>query len=212
MFLVLCLTLKDEIMARRYDLVKQRPSRPTIIGAGLTEKWYFTHLNNLLNLKVKIRPRFFGNESIFSLEKRIEQVLRDEGRAIVVFDADVSTWDDEERKKMDALRKKYTRNDHVMLCDSLPSIEYWFLLHYQNTNRYFGTSKAVIEELVKNAPGFDKNENFLSKEQWVADMNSDGKIESAFSRAKSFGDDGESYTHIPLLFEALLPDKFAEKR
>ena len=30
------------------------------------------------------------------------------------------------------------------------SIEYWFLLHYANINRYFGTSKAVIEELVRH--------------------------------------------------------------
>lgn len=199
-------------MARREEQKRQRQQRPTIIGAGLTERWYFAHMNDLLNLRVKIRPRFFGHENIFALEKRIEQVLRDEGRAIVVFDADVSTWNDEEKKKLTALRKKYARSRNVMLCDSLPSIEYWFLLHYQNTNRHFGTSDAVIEALKKNIPDFDKTDAFLKNVKWVAEMNADGKLETAYARAKSFGNEGESYTQLPLLFEALLPEKFAEYR
>ena len=48
-------------MARKEAIKQQRQERAVIIGAGLTERWYFSHLQSRFNLKIKIRPRFFGN-------------------------------------------------------------------------------------------------------------------------------------------------------
>lgn len=145
----------------------------------------------------------FGNENINTLEKLIKQVLDNDGLAIVVFDTDVSTWNESEKKKLSALRKKYAKNKRVILCDSLPSIEFWFLIHFINTNRYFGTSKAVIGELKKFIPNFDKSESFLSNKKWVDDMCKDGKLSDAYARAKQLGLEGESYSNLWKAFDYL---------
>ena len=152
-------------MARKTSLRQRRSPIPTIIGAGITEQWYFTHLKTLRGYRVKIRPRFFGTETAAGLDKKIEEVLRDESIAICVFDADVSTWNEAERKKLAALQKKYEGNASVVLCDSMPSIEYWFLLHFKHTTRHYGTSKAVIKELKKYLPQYDKTEQFLGNQR-----------------------------------------------
>ena len=102
-------------MARRTATKRIRQARPTLIGAGITEQYYFTHLQTIFGLKVKIRPRYFGREGIHALEKKIQQVLDDDGKAIVVFDADVSTWDIKERQRLTSLKKKYKRKE----CDNL---------------------------------------------------------------------------------------------
>ena len=183
-------------MARKEAIKPKYQERTTIIGAGITERWYFSHLQTLFDLKIKIRPRFFGNENINTLEKRIGQVLDEGSRAVVVFDAYVSTWNETEKERLVKLRRKYIKNKRVILCDSLPSIEYWFLLHYANVNRYFGTSKAVMEELTKYIKDFDKTESFLKNQKWVLDMCVEGQLHMAFQRAQSFGIDGESYTNI----------------
>ena len=183
-------------MARKESTIQVREAIPTIIGAGITEKWYFTHLQTKYRLRMKIRPRFFGKETVFTLEKKLTEVLKDGGRAIIVFDADVSTWNKAEKERLEALRSKYAKNSRVLLCDSMPSIEYWFLLHYANTNRHFGTSKAVITELVKHIKEFDKTETFLKNQKWVDDMSDDGRIEAAAQRAIAFGTDCESYTNV----------------
>ena len=183
-------------MTRRTSLKQRRSPIPTIIGAGMTEQWYFTHLKALRGYRVKIRPRFFGTETAAGLAKRIEEVLQDEGIAICVFDADVSTWNEVERKKLDTLRKKYENNPSVLLCDSMPSIEFWFLLHYKNTTRHFGTSKAVIKELKKYIPHYDKTEQFLGNQKWVADMSGDGRLELACNNAGNTSKDDESYTNV----------------
>ena len=183
-------------MARKEAIKQQRQERAVIIGAGLTERWYFSHLQSHFNLKIKIRPRFFGNENITTLEKRINQVLSDEGIAVVIFDADVSTWNDAEKTRLIALKKKYEKSKRVILCDSLPSIEYWFLLHYLNTNRFFGTSKAVIDELVKYVERFEKTDVFLRNPKWVEELCNNGKLEYAYERATSYGEQGPSYSNV----------------
>ena len=181
-------------MARKTSLKQRRSPIPTIIGAGITEQWYFTHLKALRGYRVKIRPRFFGTETAAGLDKKIEEVLRDEGIAIGVVDADVSTWNETECKKLAALQKKYEGNASVLLCDSMPSIEYWFLLHYKHTTRHFGTSKAVIKELKKYLPQYDKTEQFLSNRKWVEDMSGDGRQEQACEYANKQAILQESYT------------------
>ena len=183
-------------MARKESTTQFKESIPTIIGAGITEKWYFTHLQAKYRVRMKIRPRFFGKETLFTLEKKLTEVLKNGGRAIVVFDADVSTWNKAEKERLETMKSKYAKNNRVLLCDSMPSIEYWFLLHYVNTNRHFGTSKAVIMELVKHIKEFDKTETFLKNQKWVDDMSADGRLESAAQRAVAFGTSGESYTNV----------------
>lgn len=190
-------------MARKVSIRKGKRPIPTIIGAGLTEQWYFTHLQRLKDYRLKIRPRYFGTETVKGLGKRIEEVLRNDGFAICVFDVDVPTWNEAERKKLNDLRRKYKDNPSVLLCDSLPSIEYWFLLHYKNTNRYYGTSKAVIEVLKEFIPQYDKVEKFLQQEKWAKDMLAEGRQEEASKRAKDFGTEGESYTKVDVVIDTL---------
>jgi hypothetical protein len=200
-------------MARKESTKKKRDAIPTIIGAGITEKYYFTHLHAKYGVRMKLRPRFFGKETIFTLEKKLTEVLNDGGKAIIVFDADVSTWNDKEKEKLLALRANYANNQNVLLCDSLPSIEYWFLLHYANTNRHFGTSKAIIAELTKFVKDFDKTEAFLKNQKWVDDMSADKRLEQAYLRAKAFGTAGESYSNVwkSMSYLGIIEDK-AEKQ
>lgn len=183
-------------MARQTGRRQKRGIIPTLIGAGITERMYFTHLCSLFGYRMRIQPHFFGTESIDGLNKKIKDVLSNEGYAIVVFDADVSTWDAAEKAKLDKMRRDFSDNDNVLLCDSLPSIEYWFLLHYKNTNRHFGTSSAVIKELKKYLKEFDKTQSFLKNEAWVREMSGDGKLDEAIERAKAFGTEGESYSQV----------------
>ena len=77
-------------MGRKRGTKELRQEKTVIIGAGITEQWYFSHLKTLFKLNILIRPRFFGKENIAALEKRIKQVLEARNKAIVVFDADIS--------------------------------------------------------------------------------------------------------------------------
>lgn len=94
-------------------------------------------------------------------------------------------------------------NPAVILCDSMPSIEFWFLLHYINTNRYFATSDDVIYALRRYIPNFSKHLSFLSKEAWVNELIAEERLETAISNALATGTTGESYSRLPELFKRL---------
>jgi len=108
---------------------------------------------------------------------------------------------------MTDIRKKYKKED-VLFVNSMPSIEYWFLLHYEKTNKFFGTSKAVTQDLIKYIPAYKKEKQYLEKDKWVLHLCEDGKMELAYRRAKQFGMTGESYTRFPVVLEKLLPKLF----
>lgn len=191
-------------MARKEIKTRALKNSPiTIIGEGLTEQYYFTHIRSLQHYHYTIKPYFFGTTSLKDMDRKINEVIENGGIAVAVFDADVADRNEAEMKKLQALRKKFSRKKNVLLCDSLPSIEYWFLLHYANTNKFFKDSYHVEKELRKYISEYEKRITFLEKEKWVADLCKDGKLPNAIERAKSFGITGDSYSRIYAIFELL---------
>ena len=161
---------------RRADLLQHAIAK--------SEQWYFKHLQTLREYSVKVEPRHFGRENAFELNKRIGNVLKDGGFAIAMFDADVSQYNDKERQRVEQMKRKYANNKNVLFCDSLPSIEYWFLLHYADVGRLFSTCDEVVRELRKHVAAFDKCEDFLEKETWVRELCQGKRLDEAIKRAK----------------------------
>ena len=185
-------------MARKQAQKQLKDPKPTIIGAGITEQWYFKHLQTLRDYSVKIKPRYFGRENAVKLDKRVDKVLKEEGFAIVVFDADVSQRNYKERQLVQRMKTKYANNKDVLFCDSLPSIEYWFLLHYKEAGRLFKTSNAVVEEIKKYNSQFDKSKKFLENDSWVKDLCDGKRLCQAIERCKQQEDKvnrGESVSY-----------------
>lgn len=190
-------------MARRIKERKLKNPTITIIGEGATERYYFTHLKRLRGYNYVCKPRNFTEQTFDEMQKQIERVLADNGIAVCVFDADVTRTRPAEKAKFEDMERKYADNPAVILCDSMPSIEFWFLLHYLNTNRYFATSDDVIDTLHRYMPNFSKHQSFLSKEAWVSELLADNRLYTAIANATSIGIDGESYSRLPKLFSLL---------
>ena len=190
-------------MARRIKERELKNPMITIIGEGATERYYFTHLKRLRGYNYVCKPRNFTEQTFDEMQKQIDRVLADNGIAVCVFDTDVTRTRPAEKIKYDDMRRKYAKNPSVILCDSMPSIEFWFLLHYLNTNRYFATSDDVITMLRRFIPDFSKHQSFLSKETWVSALLADNRLDTALSNANAIGTEGESYSKLPKLFELL---------
>lgn len=188
-------------MARRIESRSLRKPSVTIIGEGITEQFYFTHIRKILGYHFTIKPYYFSVTSLVEIDKKIAESIQDGGFAIAVFDADVANRSDVEKKKLDSIRKKYATKKNVILCDSLTSIEYWFLLHYENTNKYFKDSAATEAELKKHIPDYEKKKKFLQNIKWVEDLCSENKCAEAIRRAAGFGMEGGSYSNIYNAFE-----------
>ena len=179
---------------------KKKPTLNTrqaihIVGEGQTELFYFKHLKKLMNYRCTISPRLFENNSIAKIEKKIDELSKEDVFVICVFDADVSRRSEVENNKLQRLKDKCNKKDNILLCDSLQSIEYWFLLHFEDTCRHFNNADATTRALKKYIPNYDKGRKFLENEKWVKDMSVDGKLEIACERASRY-ENKESYSNI----------------
>lgn len=187
-----------------------RRSRITVIGEGLTERWYFEHLRAIKGYRYDCKPRFFAHQSYEEMMKLIDWVLQNGGIAVCVCDADITRDNEERAKKLQQMKALYAKKEQVFICDSMPSIEFWFLIHYMNTSKYFKDANAVIKVLKKFIPGYDKTGAFLEKQSWVADMSTDEKQSEACKRAALLGPQNESYSElyraIALFAETALKD------
>ena len=184
-------------MARKINTRETRRPKKRVVGAGITEFWYLKHLKPLLELDFELKPRFFGDESVANINSLIEESLGDGAPVICFYDEDVKQWNHVEAQRIKCLHDKYDKNENVTLACSMPSIEYWFLLHYENTNRHLRTSDNAINALKKYIPQFEKKENFLKHESWVDELIADCKMDVAMQRAEKFGrKGGGSYTDV----------------
>ncbi len=202
------MTDKRKTSRSRINTRETRQAKPTILGEGkVTEYWYFKHLCHLTRRPAEIDKSNFGRKAVGDFENKIEEILKGKGSVVVVFDTDVMTSNETEKKRLQAIKEKYRSNDNVLICDSYPCIEYWFLLHHVDTNKSFTNATAAVENLRKNLFGYCKDVEWAKNGRWVAALRADGKEQAARERAVKYAEDskqysdGKSYTNLYKFFD-----------
>lgn len=192
-----------------------RSAKPTIIGEGeVTEYWYFKHLCSLTKTSAEVLPMNFGPNILRTIERRIKAILDKNGSVVVVFDTDVTESDMAKRQWMQALKKKYRDHKDVLICDSYPCIEYWFLLHYADTHKLYSAprlSDKVVKDLCDYIPAYSKQGKWVEDSRWVAALRAEGQEQAARDRAVKYAEDskqysdGQSYTNLYKFFDKYPP-------
>lgn len=176
---------------------------PFLISGGTnTERYYFTHINDTTEYKFNIRPRYFGDESnyIETFPKRIKEVLsaNNDAKIFCVFDWDTIYGNETNLRKHKAFEEQFkdeVSNGTLTICPSMPSIEYWFLLHFENYTKLlksYGEVAGILAPYMKSCfsdptvpfKKLLKREKYLSEAMWVKNLCTDGKLESAIELAE----------------------------
>jgi hypothetical protein len=207
---------KRKTSRSRVNTRETRQAKPTILGEGkVTEYYYFKHLCHLIRCPAEIDKSNFGRKAIGDFEDEIEQVLKGKGSVVVVFDADVMASSETERRRLQAIKDKYRNNENVLICDSYPCIEYWFLLHYADTHKLYSAprlSDKVVKDLCDYIPAYSKQGKWVEDSRWVAALRAEGQEQAARDRAVKYAEDskqysdGQSYTNLYKFF-----DKYPQK-
>jgi len=196
-------------MSRRNPNRSIKPAFYLVAEGKVTEYWYFTHIKSIYIIRnLTIKPSLCGQiKNIKQLKKKAEECLRKDGKpsVICVYDLDVYTQPAhaQELQALNQWKQKHPKN--IIFCESLPSIEFWFLLHHKNTNQTFVNSKACLNELKKHISLYGKSEKFAKHQKWVEDLCANGQLSKARKRAKRIAanNNRNSYTSVYKAFDAL---------
>ena len=204
------------------------PLYPFLISGGTnTERYYFTHINDTTDYKFNIRPKYFADESNYTeaFPKRIKEILEanSDARIYCVFDWDTIYGNEAKLKKHAEFEKLFEAEISkgvVSICPSMPSIEYWFLLHFVDSTSLLKDYREISAALAphikpcfkdptKNLKKLLKKEEYLKDSTWVINLCADGKLAQAIKRAEDnikaaieAGDlENQSYTYVYKVFD-----------
>lgn len=202
------------------------PLAPFVVSGGRnTERYYFIHVSTLSDkYKFNVRPEYFGDESAYTevFPKRIADILSKNADAKIycVFDMDAVVRDSRQdrHKAFVSSLGAGIKSGHVVLCESMPSFEFWLLLHfvdYKGLLKDYTEVSGVLAPYIK--PYFKdsekrlkkllKGEKYVRDSSWVKRLIDEGRLEQAIERAKASLDremkrKGEhSYTKVYKAFE-----------
>ena len=181
------------------------PLYPFLISGGTnTERYYFTHINDITDYKFNIFPKYFGDESSYTelFPERIKEIIKKNAGAKVfcVFDLDtlyLNKKNQEKHLKFEESLKNEIEQGFVVLCPSMPSIEYWFLLHFNDYTDLIKSCGRKMQRLLspymmpyfpdtgKKLLSMLKDKKYIESPHWVIELCSDNKLELAIKRAEN---------------------------
>ena len=139
---------------------------------GKTELWYLQLLKEHHHIPVHFSPELPQDKSLEELFELVKRNADDYSKVFWVLDLDVVIRESRQYKGTDDKRpvnllKKYIEElkskSNVFIIINTPGFEYWVLLHFRQTKRYYETCDHVIYEIhkEKGMEGYDKSEKFF---------------------------------------------------
>ena len=187
-----------------------------IIVDGDCEYWYFKMLKrNEKTLAADLKPEIPQKKK---LKKQFEKVIEESNHYDKVFwivDYDVihnesraskngaETPKQAFKKYVSQLAKKYK---YVVIIINNPCLEFWILLHFETTGKYFDNCEDATKQLKKHLPDYEKTSKYYTKQDNDIYLRLKPKLNDAIANAnklKMFDLDNPdtAITQMHLLFE-----------
>lgn len=168
----------------------QRQSRQIVglIVDGEDEGWYINTLKHHLKSdklkRLDLKPKLPSKKKIEELFRLVEKMIKDEGydKMFLIIDLDAPLKEKKEgnekefesfktwyRRYMDTheqnpYKGKYKWMQQVTIIINNPCLEYWYLMHFKHTNKFFPNYDELLSDLKRCLPDYDKSkEYYLAK-------------------------------------------------
>ncbi len=139
----------------------------SIIGDGYTEKWYFELMKQHEHLpRIDLKPELPRKQNLRNLFNQAIDNAKDYDKVFLLFDFDTIINNNQIEKFKRYLRKIARINKIIVLINN-PCLEFWFLLHFEKTSKYFSHCSGVESELKKKGriESYQKTEKFFKYSQ-----------------------------------------------
>ena len=187
-----------------------------VVVDGETEYWYLEMLKrNEPNIPFKIRPQILQKKNIDQQYKLVTELSEEEyDKVFWIVDLDVLLKEEREKKSNpSSLRKfleywgKLSKQKKIVVIVNNPCLEYWFLLHFQKTNKVFTACTNAEKEVSQHLKGYEKTEKFFKKDNDIYKQLKP-RLQTAINNATALGSFEvnqykKAMCEMPLLFNTL---------
>jgi len=150
---------------------KTNPSFAVVVD-GETEIWYLQMLKrNERNIRVSIKPEIPNKKSVKEQYNLVCELSGKEFTKVFwIIDLDTVINEVLKGKKssleiFDEYRTDLSKNYHnVVVIVINPCLEFWFLLHFEKTSKYFDTCYSAETQLKRHMRNYEKAQKFFTKQ------------------------------------------------
>lgn len=163
---------------------------------GDCEYWYLQMLKDEeQSLNIHLYPEIPKKKTLKEQYRRAVELAKDSEKVFWIVDFDVIHKETQEAKggKKTALQEfqelynKCIKNDKIIVVVNNPCFEFWVLLHFLYTNRFYENCDVLLPELQKHLPGYEKTEKYFVRTTPNIYKRLKDRLETAISNSERLG-------------------------
>ena len=201
---------------RRGKKIQTKQSFAVVVD-GETEYWYLQMLKrNEPNIPFNIKPQILQKKNIDQQYKLVIELSEEEyDKVFWIVDLDVLLKEEREKKGNTSSLQQFlnywqqlSKQNKVVVIVNNPCLEYWFLLHFQKTNKVFTACAGAEKQVSQYLKDYEKTEKFFKKSNYDIYKQLKPYLQTAVSNATALvtfdtHNHSEAMCEMPLLFQAL---------
>lgn len=185
---------------RRSRKISAKTSTIAFVVEGKTEMWYLQMLKKNeereQNVRINIRPEIPQKKTLKDQYELVCELAAENKIVCWILDFDVILKETRECAKRqespladflkyrEKLLKEY---DNVKVIVNNPCFEYWFLLHFEATQKYYVKCGSAIKQLKRELVGYEKTEKYFKRRNNDIYLRLKPKLKDAIDNAAAFG-------------------------
>ena len=138
----------------------------TFVADGECEYWYLQKLRDSENVRIDVFPKLYQKKSMNEQYEQVVSYSEDSEKVFWIIDLDVILKETRECKKGSGTTlAKFKKYANVEIVINNPCLEFWFLLHFCQTTKYFESYDKLLPDLKKQArlSNYEKTEKYFTK-------------------------------------------------
>ena len=159
---------------RKSKISKPRKNTFAIIADGKDEGQYFQMLKrNEPNLHVNIEPKFPQKKKLSEQCQKVKEFAENYTKVFWIIDLDKIIEESQVTKKGETSKirelKKYLKElenyefENIITILNNPCLEFWFVLHFEPTTKYFPKCGEAKKQLKKYLKDYEKTQKYFTK-------------------------------------------------
>ena len=198
---------------------KSRASKPTfaVVVDGECEVWYLNMLKrNEKSIVVNIEPKIPQKKKLFEQYDHVIQLSKEYTKVFWIVDFDVLAKESKSAKVgsktaiqsfLDYKKRIDKNHKNIVVIVNNPCLEFWFLLHFEATSKYFTDCEGAENQLKKHLPDYEKTQRYFTKQDNDIYLRLKPNLAFALKNAKSLGlfdveNPNRGMSEMQLFFEA----------
>ena len=147
-----------------------------IVVDGKCESWYLNMLKRNEKIKdINIEPKLPQKKKVSEQFEKVEEFSLIYDKVIWIIDLDVINKETKETKKgnitaIQELKKYFNKIDklysNVIIIINNPCLEYWYLLHFEQTSKYYNNYGKLVKQIRNQEllADYEKTEKYYTRQ------------------------------------------------